>query len=74
MHPYVHIYAHSNLLELLGCIFSRHALENLGSAWMIVQEIRHVVNAAVDDDVQSLVGTVVLRDFCRCECFRHDDG
>lgn len=47
------------LPELLRGILARNALEDLGSAGVLVDELGHVVDVAVDDDVEALVGRVV---------------
>jgi hypothetical protein len=49
--------------ELFGRVFAGDALEDLGAAWVLVNEIGNVVDRVVDDDVHALVGGVVGRDF-----------
>lgn len=60
------------LPELLGCILSSDALEDLRTTGVLVDEVGHIVDAAVDDDIHALVGAVVGGDIGRGERLRHD--
>lgn len=59
------------LPELLRCILASHALQDLRAARVFVDELGHVVDIAVDDDVQALLGAGVGGDVGRGECLRH---
>lgn len=50
------------LPKLLRRILARNTLKNLRTTGMLVDEIRDVVDVAVDDDVQALVGGLVRGD------------
>lgn len=49
----------TNLPELLGRILSSNTLQNLRATGMLVDEVGHVVDVLVDDDVETLIGGVV---------------
>jgi hypothetical protein len=57
--------------ELFGRVFAGDTLEDLGAAWVLINEIGNVVDRVIDDDVHSLVGGVVRRDFGRRDCLGH---
>lgn len=60
------------LPELLGGILPRDPLENLRSTGMVVDELGHVVDVVVDDDVQALFGGFVGGDLRGGEGLGHD--
>lgn len=51
----------THLPELLRGILPSNPLQNLRATRMLVDEIRHVVDVAVDDDIEAVVGCVVRR-------------
>ena len=59
------------LPKLLRSILASNALQNLGSARVLIHEVGHVVDVGVDDDVEALVGAVVGGDVCGGEGFGH---
>lgn len=59
------------LPELLRGVLASDALEDLGAAGVLVDEVGDVVDAVVDDDVHALVGRVVGRDFGLGDRFGH---
>lgn len=59
------------LPELLRGVLAGDALEDLGAAGVLVDEVGDVVDAVVDDDVHALVGRVVGRDFGLGDRFGH---
>lgn len=52
----------TNLPELLRSILPRDTLQDLSASGVLVDEIRHIVDVLVDDDVEALVGAVVRGD------------
>ena len=62
------------LPELLGCVLAADALQDLGSAWVLVDKAAHLVDAIVDDDVQPLLHRVVLRHLLLADCLGHGGG
>lgn len=61
----------TNLPKLLRRILPRDALQDLRAARVLVDEVGDVVDAAVDDDVEALVGRVVRGDVGGGELLRH---
>lgn len=64
----------THLPELLRGILARNALEDLGAAWVLIDEVGHVVDAVVDDDIEALVGRVVRGDVGGREGLGHVEG
>lgn len=56
---------------MLGGILPRDPLENLRSTGMVVDELGHVVDVVVDDDVQALFGGFVGGDLRGSEGLGH---
>lgn len=59
------------LPELLRGILTRHTLQDLRAAGVLVHELGDVVDGRVDDNVQALVGVVVGGDLGGGEGFGH---
>lgn len=53
--------ARTHLPKLLRGILASNPLQNLCASRVLVDEIRHVVDVAVDDDVEAVIGCVVRR-------------
>lgn len=51
-----------HLPELLACVLATDTLQDLSSSWVLVHELGHLVDTAIDDDVQTLVWGAVLAD------------
>ena len=62
------------LPELLSRILSTNSSEDLCAAGMFVNETAHLINIAVDDDVETLVHSVMLAHVFGGEFFRHCGG
>ena len=60
------------LPELLRGVLASNALQDLGTARVLVDELGDIVDVAVDDDVEALVWVVVGGDVCGGEGFGHD--
>ena len=58
---------------LTAGVLARDALQDLGTARVLVNELGHVVDAAVHDDVHALLGRGVGRDLGYGDCFGHLD-
>jgi len=58
--------------ELLGGVLARHALQDLGSAWVFVDKGGDIVHVCVDDNVHSRLGIGMCGHIGGCECLRHD--
>ena len=56
----VHVYTCTYLPERLASILARAALENLGTAGMLVEKLGDVVDAVVDDDPEPVGFGLVL--------------
>ena len=57
--------------ELLRGILARYTLKNLCAAGVLVDKVGYIENIAVDDDVEALIGSLVVGHFSRGERFRH---
>lgn len=64
----------SHLPELLGCVLSCYALQDLCTAGVFVDEVGYVEDVAVDDDVEAFVGGVVGGHVGGGECLGHNVG
>ena len=59
------------LPEALGGIFSARALEDLGAARVLGEELGHIVDGAIDNDPEPFFFGLVLGDLSGCVLFRH---
>jgi hypothetical protein len=59
------------LPKLLAGILASHSLQDLGAARVLVYECVHLVYAAIDDDVETVLDRAVLGDLLGCEGLGH---
>lgn len=53
----------TNLPKLLASILSARTLQNLGATWVLIYKFCHIIDTAIDDDVQPVLDFVVRRNF-----------
>jgi len=59
------------LPELLASVLATDSLQDFRATWVFVYKCVHLVYAAIDDDVQTVVDRAVLGDLLRGERFGH---
>jgi hypothetical protein len=64
----------THLPELLGSILAGYALQDLCAAGVLIHELGHVVDVAIDDNVEAFFGGVVGSHVGGSEGLRHVGG
>jgi hypothetical protein len=64
----------SYLPKALGGVFTAGALEDLGAARVLSEELCHIVDGAIDNDPEPFFFGLVLGDLSGCVLFRHFVG
>lgn len=66
-----HALCGTHLPELLGCVLAGHPFQDLAATGVLIDEVCHVVDVAIDDDVEAFVGIVVAGHVGGGEGFGH---